>query len=388
MTTRSVLPTAAVAALVAVGAAVAMTTPATAAQRPSDRPHWASASSAAGGLARTAAVREAARSAVEASGRSGSAEEYDFFRIAGSSRYATSVAASKALYTDEVIADHPVGPVFVASGTNFPDALAATALVKPFGPLLLVPSSGTVPAVVAAELRRLDPEDVVVGGAAAVSGGVASQLARIAPVSRIAGADRYDTAARIAPIVDEGWGPDSVHTVYVVNGDSFADALAAGPGTGYAAGAVLLTRTGSLPATSAGVLQDLAPARVVVVGGTGVVSAAVVSRIKSLVPGAQVVRRAGADRYATAAVFSVGEYVHPGAGAVLANGLTFPDALTAAAFGAVVDYPLLLAKAACSPDETVDEARSYADQLEPPFEVVGFGGTTVLSDRALTLTRC
>ena len=47
-----------------------------------------------------------------------------------------------------MIASNPIGVVFVASGTNFPDALSATALVPPAGPLLLVPPTGVVPTVV------------------------------------------------------------------------------------------------------------------------------------------------------------------------------------------------------------------------------------------------
>lgn len=93
-------------------------------------------------------------------------------RLAGSDRYATSVELSRAGYG--------VGgsvAAFIATGTNFPDGLAGgpiAALVP--GPLLLVAPT-QLPAVVAAELARLDPDTVyVIGGAGAISDGVVNAM--------------------------------------------------------------------------------------------------------------------------------------------------------------------------------------------------------------------
>ncbi|MFQ6173261.1 cell wall-binding repeat-containing protein [Oryzobacter sp. R7] len=389
---RTTLSTSLLAALVAVGAAAGAQVPAAATERSSDLPRWATASAAADGAARTAAARKAATARA---GDDARAAEIATVRMAGPNRYATSVAGSKALYTDEVIAQYPLDVVFVASGTNFPDALAATSFVRPFGPLLLVPSSGTVPAVVMNELRRLNPHDIViVGGAGAVSNAVAAQLATLAAVGRVAGPDRYATAADVAVITDAGYQdpdpevPQGVDTVYVVNGDAFPDALAAGSATGWRRGAVVLTKAGSLPSSSADAIDAIDPERVVVVGGTGSVSAGVVTTIKALVPGKEVVRRSGADRYGTAAKVSELEFIHPNNGIVLASGLTFPDALSAAAFGAVVDYALLLSRPTCAPSATVAEVENYMQYISYPLEVVGFGGEAVLSEAALDVVPC
>jgi hypothetical protein len=69
----------------------------------------------------------------------------------------------------------------VASGTTFPDALSGSAHAGALGaPVLLVPSTGTVPDEVAAYLSQttsLDTLDVY-GGPGAVSTGVAFQLSR------------------------------------------------------------------------------------------------------------------------------------------------------------------------------------------------------------------
>jgi putative cell wall-binding protein len=335
-------------------------------------------------------VRRTAQSAT------GSAGEYDRYRLAGPDRYSTAVTASRALYTDEVVAANPVGVVLVASGEHFADALSATALVSPAGPLLLVPPTGTVPSVVLAEIRRLSPEVVVViGGTGAVSVGVERQLRNLAPTDRVAGSDRYDTAAQVAVIADglyRDQSPDTepangVYTIYVVGGRTFPDALAAGSATGPHRGALLLTLKDTLPAVSAQAVTTVAPQRIVVVGGAGVVSDGVLDRLRQLAPRAEVVRSWGADRYKTAVAVSRSEFVHPGSGIMLASGTRYPDAIAAAAFGAVVEYALLLARPTCAPAPTVVEAADYAGYVAR-LEVVGVGGTGVLSDAALALKPC
>ncbi len=91
-------------------------------------------------------------------------------RLAGSDRYATAVAVSNGTFGTG-------STVFVATGVTFPDALGGGPVAGGLpGPLLLVPGTW-LPAGVASELRRLDPDTVVIlGGSSAVSGGVATQI--------------------------------------------------------------------------------------------------------------------------------------------------------------------------------------------------------------------
>jgi len=90
--------------------------------------------------------------------------------------------------------------VYVATGENFPDALGAApaaAMIK--GPILLV-RQNSIPGETAAELTRLAPDKIIiVGGTAVISASVESGLAAYAgTVERIAGANRYDTAAQLS----------------------------------------------------------------------------------------------------------------------------------------------------------------------------------------------
>ncbi|MCL1600376.1 MAG: cell wall-binding repeat-containing protein, partial [Actinomycetia bacterium] len=89
--------------------------------------------------------------------------------------------------------------VYIVTGVNFPDALGvgpASALNR--GPILMVTKT-SIPTPTKNELSRLKPDHiVVVGGTAVISASVESQLAAWAPVSRIGGANRYETAALVS----------------------------------------------------------------------------------------------------------------------------------------------------------------------------------------------
>src|SRR3712207_8234435 len=79
---------------------------------------------------------------------------YDFFFF--------NDTATTEIYT---LSLHDALPIFfVATGTNFPDALGGGPVAGGLpGPLLLV-SSSSVPSEIAAELTRLDPSSVILLG--------------------------------------------------------------------------------------------------------------------------------------------------------------------------------------------------------------------------------
>lgn len=107
--------------------------------------------------------------------------------------------------------------VYIATGHNFPDALSAavTAAVG-LGPVLLV-EQNSIPAPTLTELNRLQPPNIViVGGTAVISNTVQTQLTGLAfspTVTRVAGTNRYDTAAQLsaATFPTSGRYPLAVH---------------------------------------------------------------------------------------------------------------------------------------------------------------------------------
>lgn len=195
-------------------------------------------------------------------------------RIEGSDRYATAAAVSAATFGP--------GPAvaYVASGETFADALSAgAAAARADGPLLLV-RAGEVPAQVGAELARLRPQSIViVGSTAVVSSAVEASLGRYAPaVTRLAGADRYATAAAVSRAVVPAGGAG----VLLTTGTAFPDGLAAGAHARRAGGPVLLVRSDGVPAVTAAELLRLRPKTAFVVGGPAAVGAAVLERAQAL----------------------------------------------------------------------------------------------------------
>jgi hypothetical protein len=90
--------------------------------------------------------------------------------------------------------------VYVATGENFPDALgAASAAAVQGGPVLLV-TKNSIPSETKTELSRLSPDVIyVAGGTAVVSDALFNELKAYAgSVVRVAGANRYSTAAEVS----------------------------------------------------------------------------------------------------------------------------------------------------------------------------------------------
>jgi subtilisin family serine protease len=228
-------------------------------------------------LALTAAIVDAAGNHLTAQSSSFVTGKSPVSRLAGADRYATAAAVSASGFAPGV----PVA--YVATGANFPDALAAGPVAaRAGGPILLVTRAG-IPAPTAAELSRLRPGAIVVlGGAGVIGDAVAAALrgyATSGTVSRLAGADRYATAAAVSA---SRWPADAPHTVFVATGLNFADALAAVPLAGVRDFPLLLTDPRSLSAATAAELLRLNPTQVIILGSGGAVSEAVGAQIRAL----------------------------------------------------------------------------------------------------------
>jgi putative cell wall-binding protein len=283
-------------------------------------------------------------------------------RIAGATRYDTAARLVGLAFPGSA------DLVLVATGANFPDALAASAAAaKADAPLLLV-NPTSIPAATRAQLSRLKPKRIViVGGTAAVSAAVERELARIGTVERVAGVNRFETAARLATRFFDS----STNDAYLVSGDNFPDALAAGAASSYTARPVLLTAAGSLPAATSAVLRDLGISAVTIVGGERAVSQVVFAQTDAVV--AQVRRISGQDRYDTAARLA-DTLTAPGRNMLLATGTNFPDALGAAAVAARLDATLILTAPASA-------SRAASDYLgrRTPTAITVLGGYNAIT---------
>jgi putative cell wall-binding protein len=197
---------------------------------------------------------------------------------------------------------------------------------------------------------------------------VPTMTASAATVDRWSGPDRYATAAAIS--LNAATAPAPV--VFVATGTGFPDALAGGPAAASLGGPVLLVSQTAIPAATAAELTRLTPAKIVILGGTSSVSAAVETGLATYAP--TVVRWAGADRYATAATISANTFSPGVADAFVSTGATFPDALSGAAAAGFLHAPVLLVPADAIPAATAAELTRLA-----PARITVLGGTNAVT---------
>lgn len=295
-------------------------------------------------------------------------------RSMGSNRYGTAVEISQNSF---VSAD----AVVIATGAGFADALSASGLAGVTDSPLLLTQQASLPASVTAEITRLGAKTAyIVGGTQAVSGGVQGEIDAIPGVSvvRIAGTNRFDTAAKVAAKVKELAGSGFSGAAFLARGDDFADALAVSPFAFSKGMPVLLTQTGSLPDVTKGAIADLGITDVWVAGGDKVVSTPVFNAVDALT-GVTAHRMAGLNRYETAVAVAEtastqgwGSWAYVG----VATGVNFPDALGGGvATGKHGGMLLMTAPASLSP-ATMTAIQTHATAI---YDVEVFGGPSAVS---------
>ena len=343
------------------------------------------------------------------------------FRLAGNDRYETAIKISQQWYVPgRAWRPHSV---YIASGEDFPDALAAAPIAGlNRAPLLLTPHDA-LPSAVAAEVKRLNPmRVVVVGGEGAVSNTVLMALRALGQeVIRVAGVDRYGTAREIIryglldhpdftqadfftaneqiawqSILNQGKG---MH-FFVANAMNFPDALVIGAiggnWFGGQPGPVFLESgtTSSLDPQTVQLMNDLRDRYVTgktiptyVIGGEGAISAQMydaMAKVEALKP---VTRIGGADRYETSQMI-VKQLKQPApeslpAQAVLATDASFPDALAGSTFAGGTNSALWVVPPTCVPTGVLAEAKNLKIQ-----HWALLGGPGALTPAIDTLTEC
>ena len=280
-------------------------------------------------------------------------------RISGPSRFDTAIATSQ----DEFPVTGSASAVVLTRADNYPDALAGVPLAAKVGGPLLLTSSAALNPTVSVEIQRVLPAGgtvYILGGTAAVSAAVAATLtANHFVVKRLAGSDRFATAAVIADALGDPT------TVFEATGLNFPDALAGGPAAIMSGAAILLTNgSAQAPATAAYLAAHS--------GGThyalGGPAAAADPSATSIV---------GTDRYETAARVADTFFTTPTAVGV-ATGTNFPDALAAGPDLGSKQAPLLLVPpAGALPEGSTGELLFDTPTLR---SALVFGGTSSVSD--------
>ncbi|WLR55426.1 cell wall-binding repeat-containing protein [Mesobacillus subterraneus] len=247
-------------------------------------------------------------------------------RIAGSDRYETAVNVAYEGWFGSGASE-----IVLATGTDFPDALAAAPLAYYLdAPILLTPKNSMPNSVIEA-IHDLGVEKVtIIGGTGVVSRAIEDYLndkLRVT-VERIAGSTRYETAVGIAKKL-----PLQENSI-VVSGQNYPDALSVGSYAAISGTPILLTEANKLPVATAAEAKKYK--NTFVIGGTGAVSENVYNQLPDPY------RISGQNRYETSA--NVTKYFF-GAGidsSFVTTGTNFADALAGSVLAGYYVEPIVL----------------------------------------------
>lgn len=293
--------------------------------------------------------------------------EVEYTPVEGDDRFGTAVQVSEDAFPEGA------DTVVIATGLNFPDALAGSSLAGVYGaPVLLV--GGEIPDVVADEIDRLGASSIfILGGEDAVSAGIEEALTDMElEVTRLGGVDRFETANLIAEetlaVMGDAWDG----TAFVATGYDYPDALSAGPLAAYAGYPIFLGGPEGVSDETEAAMDDLGVLTAYVLGGPDVITLGEVEGLK-------VTALAGADRYETAAV--VAEFGSEEIGLswtpfALATGDRFPDALTAGAAQGIMGGTLLITPTASLDPAISDAIDAHATEI---WDVNYIGGLLAIS---------
>lgn len=271
------------------------------------------------------------------------------------------------------------GSIVLASGANYPDALAASALAGDLNAPIMLTDPNGLSTDTEWRIQNLKPTRVyIIGGNAAVSAKVERRIAQLigseANIQRIAGDTRYDTSLKVASSLS-----NPSDTVIVTTGTNYADALSISP-YAFATGSpvVLCNPSSGLSNSALKAIKKAGYKKAVIVGGTSAVPASVASQLKASGIGG-ITRLSGDTRYATSAKIaefelksSVGFTMD---GAYLATGQNFPDALAAGAVSGKRLTPLLLV------DPGARQASNFLSKYKGQVSRVTFvGGTSAIGN--------
>ncbi|WP_088189134.1 cell wall-binding repeat-containing protein [Desulfosporosinus sp. FKA] len=192
----------------------------------------------------------------------------------------------------------------------------------------------------------------------------------ISPViNRMAGQDRYETSSTIA---EQGWPNGSTNCILAFGGN-FTDSLAAVPLAKKYDAPILLTESTTLPAITKKTLTDLKTKNVTIIGGTGVISAAIDTELQAM--GITTNRIYGYDKYETAIAVAKQVTSSPTMLFVCTSD-DFTDALSISPVAAIKQDPIILV----SQDSIPESVKNYISANNGIVKTYVIGDSDEISD--------
>ncbi|MGE4272447.1 MAG: cell wall-binding repeat-containing protein [Desulfitobacterium sp.] len=302
--------------------------------------------------------------AVTLSGPSGSGSNLPISdeRISGADRYKTAVEIAKVGWNTSYYA-------IIASGENFPDALCAAPLAKRYNAPILLTAKNSLSTETKKQLLALNVKNaVIIGGTGVVTENVANTIKNLGiSVSRLAGADRYETSLKVAKEMG------NFDQAVIASGLNYQDVLSIAPIAAEAGMPILLTPKDRV-SNELKRLLDENTEDTYVLGDTGTIS----NNVYLQLPSPE--RLTGANWYElNVNILEAFENQLDLNTIYLATGSAYPDALAGSVLASLSGSPVILVSNPLK-QATLDFLEDYSSEIR---KVVAFGGTGVISESLL-----
>ncbi|MER3389465.1 MAG: cell wall-binding repeat-containing protein [Microcella sp.] len=197
-------------------------------------------------------------------------------RLGGANRYDTGFAVVGDAFRGDDAIPEQTEAIFLASGANYPDALAAgPAASWSGGPVILLdPSQPRLPRQVREMIESLAPDYLyVVGGTGALPASIDADIDGLARIDekRLSGANRYETSL----LVNQAAFLFETEEAVLATGLGFADALSGGPFAAQLGAPLYLAPQTCIPLPALADMSALNVQRIHLLGGVGALSARV-----------------------------------------------------------------------------------------------------------------
>lgn len=240
------------------------------------------------------AVEEQLREFAEQQGQELKDFAFSLERIEGANRYATAVEIARQIWSKTngtgVAENGTMGSeisenketeskrssgkaVFLASGTDFPDALAIASYAARFHIPILLTESNRLPEETIEALTEVK-HTWVIGGEKAVS---AQVYAKLPSPERFGGADRYGTLKEVMTALDQRL---AIQGAYLASGRSYPDALAGSVLAARENRPLLLTEPGRLSSEMKEIIRETGMKDLIFLGGPSAIRDQVEDEVK------------------------------------------------------------------------------------------------------------
>lgn len=253
----------------------------------------------------------------------------------------------------------------IVNGENFPDSLSAAPLARKYDAPILLTGADALSPYTSSELNRLNVKNVIIiGGKGVVHQTIEDALkARGIKVTRIGGADRYETALQVAGKLGKST------EIALVNGTNFHDGISIASIAATKGMPIILTNKDSMPSSVKKYLQANKKAdQIYVVGGTDRISNNDISDLTN-------VKRIGSgDNYEmnTSIIKAFQNEISTGT-LYIASAKDFPDSLGASAIAPKTSSPVLFV------DSPMSEATQEFLKTNIVNNIKVLGGTGAVS---------